>query len=727
MIRRTTSQSETFDGVAGIIAPGRLIAFSLPSIIALSVYMATSSPVGSTKEPVLKAREREEKSQIAPPAAKQMPVAPHRLPPKGLQFYAALSSSSPNKLPLQALPVAAPTGKLQKLPAPELLLNTQALVPSASPQISRVGYQVSINGRTLPATWSQWRLGASIRTGITDAGMTQTLGVELLNTGDATSQPVQWFSQPATQPLMLATQALGSYRYLDITDFAQRAGWQLEVKGTKLLISSKPAQVAEIQSTLQPRGSRMTIDLDRPTPWQVRKKGEELIVTMDAVAAPALLQRFSSDPPVPLLQAPKQGKVAERDRETEGEIPAMVPFPHRSKLPTPVVASIQNQTQIRINIPAGLAPRFSTLPNPNRLIIDFLPEAMVERDILWAKGIRWRQQYVSLGSSRFPVVGLTLNPRLQSGANLPLFKIKPIWSHPSKMEGVAPLSETAQMWHASAAVNGGFFNRKNQLPLGAIRRDGRWLSGPILNRGAIAWNDTGAVKIGRLALQETLITSTGARLPILFLNSGYVKAGISRYTPEWGATYTPLIDDEIIVVVQNKQVTNLLPGGIAGKTAFPIPRDGFLLTLRANRGPAGSLPLGIKVRVEGATVPGDFNRYPQIVGAGPLLLQNRQIVLNAKGEQFSDAFDKQAAIRSAIGTTADGNLMVVAVHNRVGGTGPTLREMAALMQKMGVIDALNLDGGSSTSLYLGGQLLDRPPSSAARVHNGLGIFFQPSR
>ncbi|MEP0767978.1 phosphodiester glycosidase family protein [Coleofasciculus sp. FACHB-SPT36] len=724
MIRRTTSQSETFDGVAGIIAPGRLIAFSLPSIIALSVYMATSSPVGSTKEPVLKARESEEKSQIAPPTAKQIPVAPHKLPPKGLQFYAALSR--PNKLPSQALPVAAPTGKLQKLPAPELPLTTQALVPSASPQISRLGYQVSINGRTLPATWSQWRLGESVRTGISDAGMSQTLGVELLNTGDVTRQPVQWFSQPATEPLMLATQAVGSYRYLDITDFAQRAGWKMEVKGTKLLISSKPAQVADIQPALQPRGSRMTIEIDRPTPWQVRKEGEELVVTMDAVATPALLQRFSSAP-VPLLQAPKQGKVAEKDRETEGEIPSIVPLPHRSKLPTPVVESIQNQTQIRINIPAGLSPRFSSLPNPNRLVIDFLPEAMVERDILWAKGIRWKQQYVSLGSSRFPVVGLILNPRLQGDVNLPFFKMKPIWSHPSKMMGVAPLSETAQMWHASAAVNGGFFNRKNQLPLGAIRRDGRWLSGPILNRGAIAWNDTGAVKIGRLALQETLITSTSARLPIFFLNSGYVKAGISRYTPEWGATYTPLIDDEIIVVVQNNQVTSLLPGGIAGKTAFPIPRNGFLLTLRANRGPAASLPLGTKVWVEGATVPADFNRYPHIVGAGPLLLQNRQIVLNAKGEQFSDAFDKQAAIRSAIGTTADGNLMIVAVHNRVGGTGPTLREMAALMQKMGIIDALNLDGGSSTSLYLGGQLLDRPPSSAARVHNGLGIFFQPTR
>jgi len=49
------------------------------------------------------------------------------------------------------------------------------------------------------------------------------------------------------------------------------------------------------------------------------------------------------------------------------------------------------------------------------------------------------------------------------------------------------------------------------------------------------------------------------------------------------------------------------------------------------------------------------------------------------------------------------------------------------MQQLGAVNALNLDGGSSTTLYLGGQLLDRLPRTAARVHNGIGVFLQPSR
>jgi exopolysaccharide biosynthesis protein len=99
--------------------------------------------------------------------------------------------------------------------------------------------------------------------------------------------------------------------------------------------------------------------------------------------------------------------------------------------------------------------------------------------------------------------------------------------------------------------------------------------------------------------------------------------------------------------------------------------------------------------------------------------------LDAKAEQFSDAFSQQMAIRSCVGTTAGGTLIIAAIHGRVGGRGPTLAETAQLMQQMGAIDALNFDGGSSTGLYLGGQLLDRSPYTAARVHNALGLFLAP--
>ncbi|HEY9665692.1 MAG TPA: phosphodiester glycosidase family protein, partial [Coleofasciculaceae cyanobacterium] len=576
------------------------------------------------------------------------------------------------------------------------------VVAQVSPRFLRQGTQLSLNGRTYRVAWRQWQLGTSVRTAISDVGLMQSTGLELLSTRDWTRQPIQWFSDPQTTPLVLASQLDSSYRYLDVSDFAKIAGWQLQAEGDTLKFASVPARLGDIQMGTHAWGSRIVLDLDRPIPWQVSDRRTEGVITLDASADPSLVERFNAPPPQQTQDAEDAAPVAV---ETQSDKPIIR------------VENSQNQTTIRVQIPEGKRLQVFSVPNPYRLVIDLRPDALLEKEILWAPGIRWRQQYVNLGESRFPVVWLEVDPRANR------MSLKPIWSNPATQVGTAPLIKTAQLWQATAAINAGFFNRNNQLPLGAIRRDGRWFSGPALNRGAIAWNDQGKIKIGRLSLQETLTTSTGVRLPVLFLNTGHVQSGIARYTPEWGQSYTPLINNEVLVYVQNNQVTTQVPGGMAGQTSFPIPTDGYILTLRADAtSAAGSLAPGTQVGIKQSTAPADFASYPQILGAGPLLLQNRQIVLEANAEQFGDAFHRQAAVRSVVGTTSTGTLILAAIHPQAGGRGPTLAETAQLMQQMGAIDALNFDGGSSTGLYLGGQLLDRSSYTAARVHNALGLF-----
>jgi exopolysaccharide biosynthesis protein len=549
--------------------------------------------------------------------------------------------------------------------------------------LTQQGNQIILNGRTLAIPWSQRQQNI----GISDAGLTQLAGAELLNTDAPNQQPIQWFTEPNITPLVLPTWFTSQYRYLDITEFTQRAGWQVQTVGNTLQIATPNSNLLGIRQGKQSWGDRIVIDLDQPTPWQVTQTRGEFIVSVDAQANPALVQNF----------IPTAG----------------------NRLTSLKVEGNGRQIQIRVGVPSGLRPHVWTLPNPNRLVIDVLTESMTERNILWAPGIRWQQQIVNTGRAQFPVVTLLVDPRQQG------ISVKPIWANPSSSVGTAPLSTIAQRWQAAAAINGGFFNRNNQLPLGAVRQDNRWVSGPILNRGAIAWNQAGQVKIGRLSLQETITTSVGQQIPVVLFNTGYVRAGLARYTTEWGSTYTNIIDNEVLITVQNDQVVSQRPSGPQGQTTVPIPANGYLLVARSFNTAVNALPVGTSLRHTVSTAPADFNQYPHILGAGPLLVQNRQIVLNPQAEQFTDAFIRQAAARSAIGTTQDGNLAIVTVHNRLGGSGPTLGEIAQIMQQLGTVDALNLDGGSSTTLYLGGQLLDRSPFTAARVHNGIGIFIEP--
>jgi Phosphodiester glycosidase len=562
---------------------------------------------------------------------------------------------------------------------------SQVLPPPAP--ISQ-GNQILLNGRLLPAAWTQWPSGGK-QIGISDAGLTQTIGVELLNTADATRQPVQWFSDPTANPLTLATWVTGTLRFLDLTDLAQRSGWQLQVSGATLQISAPPATVLAIRQSKQPWGDRLVLDLDRPAPWQVDPQNQAAVLTVDAQIPAALLQSYQSKP--------------------------------GNRLTATSIEPGAKQTRLKLSFNSQLRPRVWSLPNPNRLIVDIRPDSAIDRDILWAPGLRWRSQTVNLGAARFPVVWLAVDPR-QPGVSL-----KPILPNSTSLAGTAPLSRTAQQTQVAAAINGGFFNRNNQLPLGAIRLDGRWLSGPILGRGAIAWNTGGEAKFDRLTLQETLTTPTGQRLPLTHLNSAYVQAGIARYTNDWGTSYSPLSDNEIVVTVQNDRVISQQPGGTVGSNALAIPTNGYLLALRSNRNAATSLPVGTTLRLETSVTPPDFGRFQHIIGGGPLLVQNRQIVLNAKAEQFSNAFAIEQASRSAIGQTADGSLLIAAVHTNLDGNGATLTDIAQIMQQLGAVNALNLDGGSSTTLYLGGQLLDRLPSSAARVHDGIGVVVQPNR
>ena len=614
---------------------------------------------------------------------------------------------------------------------------TQSLPPSAT---IKQGRQVSLNGRIIPLAWTQQSassISPNIRTWIADIGLMQSAGVDLLNTADSNKQPVQWFSVFLTETQSLTTRSTSQYRYLDVTDFARLAGWQISADGNTLRITSPVANVTGIRQAQREWGDRIVVDLDRPTPWQVNivDTPSPPPTPIDDPTKPAIPQARTAtapnletpdDPTKPAFPIPVAPAATIIGQEWSIVLDAKIPpaiiqraFQTTKQLLSLKIEPAGNQTRVKVKIPLGWRPQVLSLGNPNRLVIDIRPDSLVEKDIVWARGVRWRQQYQNIGTARFPVVSLEINPR-QAGV-----KVRPILSNPPTDKGTAPLLQTAELSGTAAAINAGFFNRINRLALGAIRRDNKWLSGPILNRGTIGWNDRGEFAIARLTLQETVITSANQRLSISHLNSAYVQSGIGRYNPDWGTTYTPFSDNEIVVTVAGDRIISQSPAGAAGKTAFPVPANGYILALRSDLSVATQLAPGTLLRLETNTIPLDFNRFPYILGGGPVLLQNSRVVLDAKAEGFSDAYVRQTAIRSAIGRTAAGNLLIVAVHNRAGGAGPNFAELAQILQQMGAVEALNLDGGSSTSLYLGGSLLDRPLSTAARVHNAIGVFIQP--
>lgn len=610
--------------------------------------------------------------------------------PAALQFWARPTASILPKITFSSDGAQTATVLVESTsPSDGTAANADSLQPfqlqpfqpeaQASDIVELSGDRIQLNGYSLPGSWQQ----KNGRLGIASASLTNLVGVELLSSTDPAQQPIRWFPTSQDGVLTLPTWWDATNRYIDISDLAFRAGWTGQVAGNTLRLTMPPAQVKGIRQGKQIWGDRLVIDLDKPATWQM-EAADTYTITVAGAIPPEMARAFRAAPGNLITQLD--------------------------------VAPLSGKTVIKIKTKGGASPQIWSSGNPAKVVIDIRNDAMVERDVVWAPGLRWRQQYISLGANRFPVYMFVVKP------NASTLALRPINTNPSSAIGIAPILATAQSQRATAAVNAGFFNRNNQLPLGAVRRDGQWISGPILGRGAMAWNEQGDLIMDRLALSEVITTTAGQSYPVLAINSGYVQAGIGRYTSGWGATYTPIVDNEVVVTVRNDAVAAKQTMGKAGSGSLPIPADGYLLTFRSNSGAAGSFAQGAIVNLSSQSQPSAFDQYPNVVGGGPLLIRDRKVVLDPRLEGFSTNFIQGSAPRTAVGKTADGTWIIATLHDRVGGSGPNLTETAQIMQQLGAVDALNLDGGSSSSLYLGGQLLNRQPRTAARVNNGIGLF-----
>ena len=573
-----------------------------------------------------------------------------------------------------------------------ILFATVSNAQQAPVNVVRQGEEVSINGDKLPLSWRQWESNGETHLGITDAATQQRLGLELLSSNNPAQQSVWWFSQDS--PYSLDAEHIGANRYLDLTPILRATSEELAVLENRLEIETTPTQVQDIRIGNQSWGKRIVVDLEKPILWQMREGREQATLKLAAATPSNISEKF----------APPLEKIDDDDEE-------------ETTPPLLVVKPDDQQTELKINFPDSLKLKVSTLANPARLVLDLRADTLKPRTIRWKQGVNWRQDYIAVNNDQFAVTWLEIDPNRHN------LRMTPIWTNQQDMTGIASLPDLGKEFGVTMAINGGFFNRDRKLPLGAIKREGEWHSSPILNRGAIAWDNQGAMIMDRLRHQETLVINGQDRISLQALNSGYVQSGVARYTPAWGSNYTVLNREETVALVENNRVQRITKASQG--ESIPIPPNGYLLTIRGKPELRSRLREGSSLQLYDQTVPSAFSNYSHILAAGPLLIKNQQVVLDAAGENFSDAFIRQKAHRSAIALQEDGKLLLVAMGERIGGNGPTLTESVSILQRLGAIEALNLDGGSSTSLYLGGELINRSAATAARIHSAIGLYLDP--
>lgn len=133
----------------------------------------------------------------------------------------------------------------------------------------------------------------------------------------------------------------------------------------------------------------------------------------------------------------------------------------------------------------------------------------------------------------------------------------------------------------------------------------------------------------------------------------------------------------------------------------------------------------------------DWPGVAQALGGVPRLLERGAIVPTAGAEGSPASFATSRHPRTAVGITRDGGLVLATVDGRTAaGAGLKLDELAQWMAWLGCDDALNLDGGGSTALWVRGEpfggVVNHPSDNRRADHAGerrvgtaLGVWAPP--
>lgn len=285
---------------------------------------------------------------------------------------------------------------------------------------------------------------------------------------------------------------------------------------------------------------------------------------------------------------------------------------------------------------------------------------------------------------------------------------------------------------ALVAVNANYF-KKDGTPLGAIKIDGEWVSGDLFNRVAMGLTKDGTVKFARVNLHGILSTSN-PDVPTAWINNMNTprRTGVKAvlYTRRWG-DYVSLPYDGVVVGIDNRgEVVDV------HSRSMRIPYGGYVLTDR-KESDFRHLKRGDLVSVDWRTNPSDWQDVVHVISGGPTLIKNGNLYVDLKDERFRSSWtSSKITQRTACGYTSDRHLILATVegtHN--------MWDLAKFMQSLGCVDAMNLDGGGSTTMVVAGQTVTRntggqrkvaatltvmEPQVAARFRNLPGSGYMPS-
>lgn len=294
--------------------------------------------------------------------------------------------------------------------------------------------------------------------------------------------------------------------------------------------------------------------------------------------------------------------------------------------------------------------------------------------------------------------------------------------------GAEPVESIATRHHAIAAVNGGFFNTKNGESVGVLKVAGELVSDDAAVKGAVVVR---APPQGRTTLEFDQIA---AHLNLTFTAQGHdwtvrvdgvdttrARGKLMLYTPSYHPD-TDTAANGVEWVLDGRPLAVSAIRRDAGHTS--IPRHGAVLSFGGLTLPPALAALTQGVHVSLQTVWTAVNGLASdrldeadsiINGAGLLRVQGRRPDNWESGEGLNPTtFINARHPRTFIGRDDQGFIWLGVVDGRQPdrSVGMTFSDLERLCDRLDLTDALNLDGGGSTTMVVDGRIVNHPSDAA---------------
>jgi hypothetical protein len=160
---------------------------------------------------------------------------------------------------------------------------------------------------------------------------------------------------------------------------------------------------------------------------------------------------------------------------------------------------------------------------------------------------------------------------------------------------------------------------------------------------------------------------------------------------------------------------------VCAKSQMPLNGGTVLSALRS-----GSMAAEIQALAPGTTVSvtwslEGWSGITGAIGGNPLVLEGGQNTVDPRCHTY--LCDPNA--RAGVGADAKGTIIMIVVDYGRGASGISLYDFAELFADLGAVNALNLDGDGSSTMYVNGKTVNRPGDPGRRVSSALAILPGP--